>query len=177
MTTLINIRRVPEPTCPVAVADFPLFCHQFTPVWCWSCLTKQDTLGASFCRPDTGYTCPLNFVTRSHRSGAVHVTRYRHTRGTSPYWYGTGLSSCDNSSKHTQGTRAYQPDTSYSYLFTDCPIILSLMPAFWCWSCDNKINIQGAKTLTWSQSLPSWYWLQLPSHRFSYCHQALPPVM
>ena len=36
------------------------------------------------------FFCYYYFVTRSHRSGAVHVTRYRHTRGTSPYWYGTG---------------------------------------------------------------------------------------
>ena len=40
---------------------FPIILSPIYTCLGWSCLTKQDTLGASFCRPDTGYTCPLNF--------------------------------------------------------------------------------------------------------------------
>ena len=51
--------------------------------------------------------------------------------------------SCDNSSKHTQGARAYQPGTGYSYPLTDFLIVTNSHR----WSCDNILTYTGVPTL------------------------------
>ena len=91
VTTQINIHRVPEPTGPVLATVAltktqisSLFCHQFPPVRCWSFDNiNKHTPGSRAYRSGTGYGCPHKkhrflhyFVTSSHQSGAVHVTRY-----------------------------------------------------------------------------------------------------
>ena len=102
------------------------------------------------------------FVTHSHRSGAGHVTtKYRGCQSLLVlYWVGLPSQiypliichqsptfwcwSFDNSSKYTQGTRAYQPGTGYSYPLTDFLIVTNSH----CWSCDSFLTYTGGANPT-----------------------------
>ena len=98
---------------PISMCLFPTYLSPSPPVRCWSC----DNIYIYVYRvPEpTGPVLVTAALTDlpliiCHQSPPVQC------------W------SCDYSSKHTQGVRAYQPGTGYSYPFTDCPIILSPIP-------------------------------------------------